>query len=229
MKQRLHGVDGEVKFLAHRNVYVGYMNGRIVVTKNTAKAVEDFLLNKYSAKAVSVPAKPATDSTRAAIYAKVHEVIAHANKIYPNLNMAVPTVAFFSRGRVAGRAYWVRHHLEFNEVLARENPESFHETVIHEIAHLVTHKVFADAKQAHGPEFKYVDQSLGGRGTRCHSYDVSSVATKKRKVRYEVKCSCQTHWVTKSVVSNINNPYRKISCKTCKSGVMATGNTKVFM
>ena len=42
------GADGEVKFLAHRNVYVGFANGgKIVVTRNTAEACQAYLEREY--------------------------------------------------------------------------------------------------------------------------------------------------------------------------------------
>lgn len=36
------GVDGEIKYLEHRDVYVGFLNGRVCITKKTAEAVQSF-------------------------------------------------------------------------------------------------------------------------------------------------------------------------------------------
>ncbi len=166
---------------------------------------------------------------RDAIRNEVLSVIAKANKIYPNIKLDVPTVSFYSKGGHAGLAYVQRNHVEFNEVLAKENGDSFKSTIIHEIAHLVAKRVFPKAKQAHGPEFKHVDVSLGGRGTRCHSYDVSSVKQKRNKTRYQVVCACQTHWTTKKVVEALKNPRNTVTCKQCGSKVEYTGKMKTVI
>jgi predicted SprT family Zn-dependent metalloprotease len=166
---------------------------------------------------------------RTTIKAKVVEIVEKANRIYPNLRLTVPTVGFYSKGGHAGLAYCQKNRLEFNEVLAKENASSFVDTIIHEVAHLVTHKVRPYAKQAHGPEFKAVDKSLGGRGTRCHSYDVSSVKQTRTKIRYEVVCTCQSHWVTKKTVLALQNPRKTVSCKSCGSKVEYTGKSKSFI
>lgn len=158
---------------------------------------------------------------REQIVAKVKEVTLLANKEF-NVNMPVPQVRFFAKGRVAGRAYYGEHLVEFNETLAKHNPEKFYQTVIHEVAHLVTFKVFPRAKQAHGPEFKLVDVRLGGRGTRGNTYDVSVSKVKKTYVRYVCKCACQEHYVTKKVADKAGR-YR---CRTCRASLAYTGETK---
>jgi hypothetical protein len=42
-RQKHTGVDGEVKFVEHRNLYVGFWGGRVVVTKRTEAACVEFL------------------------------------------------------------------------------------------------------------------------------------------------------------------------------------------
>ena len=42
-RQRHTGADGEVKFVEHRNLYVGFYGGRVVVTKRTEKQCQEFL------------------------------------------------------------------------------------------------------------------------------------------------------------------------------------------
>ena len=37
------GADGEIKFIEHRNMYVGFMGGKVVVTKRTKEACSEFL------------------------------------------------------------------------------------------------------------------------------------------------------------------------------------------
>jgi len=42
-RQKHTGVDGEVKFVEHRSLYVGFWGGRVVVTKRTEAACVEFL------------------------------------------------------------------------------------------------------------------------------------------------------------------------------------------
>lgn len=47
MRQKHTGADGEVKFVEHRNLYVGFMGGRVVVTKRTKEQCLAVLRNEY--------------------------------------------------------------------------------------------------------------------------------------------------------------------------------------
>lgn len=49
-RQKHFGADGEVKFLEHRQLYVGFFGGRVVVTKRTREACLDFLSNVHGVK-----------------------------------------------------------------------------------------------------------------------------------------------------------------------------------
>lgn len=42
-RQKHTGADGEVKFVPHRNLFVGFWGGRVVVTKRTEAACVEFL------------------------------------------------------------------------------------------------------------------------------------------------------------------------------------------
>jgi hypothetical protein len=42
-RQKHTGADGEVKFVEHRSLYVGFWGGRVVVTKRTEAACREFL------------------------------------------------------------------------------------------------------------------------------------------------------------------------------------------
>ena len=68
MRQKHTGADGEVKFVAHRNLFVGFMGGRVVVTKRTDTACYEFLAKlgvKPVAKSMSKPVtKPVVKPVR---------------------------------------------------------------------------------------------------------------------------------------------------------------------
>lgn len=161
--------------------------------------------------------------TREEIIAKVHEVVALANRKF-NIDLPMPTVEFFTKGRNAGWAAEKRNTLSFNITLAAHNPDTFYQTVIHEVAHLVTWRVYPRAKQNHGPEFKYVDVALGGRGKRCHSYDVSVSKVKRSYTRYVCACDCKEHYLTAKVAAQASS-YR---CRKCNTRLTNTGKTKVI-
>jgi hypothetical protein len=48
LRQKHVGADGEIKFVEHRNLFVGFMGGKVVVTKRTAEACKEFLQATYS-------------------------------------------------------------------------------------------------------------------------------------------------------------------------------------
>lgn len=53
-RQKHTGADGEIKFVEHRNLYVGFMGGRVVVTKRTAEACRAILLEQFGIESAKV-------------------------------------------------------------------------------------------------------------------------------------------------------------------------------
>jgi len=47
MRQKHTGTDGEVKFVEHRNLFVGFYGGKVVVTKRTAEQCLEVLRKDY--------------------------------------------------------------------------------------------------------------------------------------------------------------------------------------
>jgi len=124
------------------------------------------------------------------IIAEVEKTVKLANDLY-GINMPSPKVEFINRGTKGGSAHYHKHLVMFNEILARENSDTFENTVKHEVAHLVAFKVYGEIGKGHGRHFKSVFIRLGGNGKRTHSYDVSSVKQKYTSRRYEYSCKCQ--------------------------------------
>ena len=46
-RQKHTGADGEVKFVEHRNLYVGFYGGKVVVTKRTEAQCREFLAANF--------------------------------------------------------------------------------------------------------------------------------------------------------------------------------------
>lgn len=120
---------------------------------------------------------------------EVIDVLIKANELW-NLDLDIPSINFYSVGKAAGKAFTTSWRLEFNEVLLNENKEHFTQTIIHEVAHLVTEKLYPHAKQMHGPEFKYVIHSLGGEVKTYHNYDITNIQGKKQKRHQYSCCKC---------------------------------------
>ena len=55
-RQKHTGADGAIKFVAHRNLYVGFMGGKVVVTKRTVDACQTVLLEQFGIQGVKVDA-----------------------------------------------------------------------------------------------------------------------------------------------------------------------------
>ena len=47
-RQKHTGADGEIKFVEHRNLFVGFYGGRVVVTKRTAEACKEVLRTQFN-------------------------------------------------------------------------------------------------------------------------------------------------------------------------------------
>lgn len=165
---------------------------------------------------------------QAKIVELVNHYVAKANKKF-SINLDSPKVEFYNMSKVAGRAWCRENRVSFNLTLAAENPETFHETVCHEVAHLVTRKVFPNARQSHGPEFKHVDIELGGRGTRCHSYDTTSVKREVVRKYVTYQCKCRTHDITPATHKKIYIDGRTYKCKLCGHVIQAVRDQKGYV
>ena len=49
-RQKHTGADGEIKFVEHRNLFVGFWGGKVVVTKRTEAQCREFLIKEYGAE-----------------------------------------------------------------------------------------------------------------------------------------------------------------------------------
>lgn len=94
---------------------------------------------------------------------------------------------FYPRHRLYGEcvveintAYYVGNSMECNRTL--------NTTIAHELAHFIAYKLFPNAQQWHGPEFRSIMQSIGYSGDTFHSMkkrDAIAVASKSRDDLFE--------------------------------------------
>ena len=114
----------------------------------------------------------------------------------------MPTVEYKKRGTTAGTACDRTYTIDLNSVLLMENVEAYlARTVIHEFGHLVDGIANPDTRSRgwrrkrslHGPTWKRIMVMLGGPTSRCHSYDTTNSAVKKRgRAKHVWNCSCGT-------------------------------------
>lgn len=126
-----------------------------------------------------------------------------------------PDVMFYNKGVAAGKACAWGRYVKYNTEIARVAGDAFENTIIHEIAHIITTRLYPRAS-AHGREWKVVFQKLGGNGQRCHNYDLAGTTIAANRI--EATCSCKTHHISK-IVANRMKKGAGYTCRVCKSSL----------
>ncbi|RWX53297.1 SprT family zinc-dependent metalloprotease [Photobacterium chitinilyticum] len=156
-------------------------------------------------------------SLQSQVIAKVEQCIQHANQRL-NKRLRIPTVSFRQRGKIAGSARLQAWEVHFNPVLLEENPQAFlNEVVPHEIAHLVTFKLFGKVRP-HGREWQIMMTEVFGIPARTtHSFDVSSV----QGDTYRYRCNCSEHQLTVRRHNKILRKQATYHCRRCQQPLQA--------
>lgn len=123
-------------------------------------------------------------------------------------------------GKVAGRAHYKNNMIELNAIMMHDNMDEFmNETIPHEFAHLAVNYTYANAKQAHGPEFRAVCRQLGAQGTTYHNMNtVNAVRAKdpaKKLFSYKCDDGCKTFNFTQIRHTKVKNGTRYL-CTSCR-------------
>ena len=129
---------------------------------------------------------------RAALRDAVENSLILARKLYP-YDLPMPKLDFSLRGSCAGKAFYREWMLKFNlDYMNNYWDDMISNTAPHEVAHLVSFKIYGLRGVGHGIEWQNVAQNLGCSARRCHSYEVIS-AKKTRKFIYDCNClnGCQ--------------------------------------
>lgn len=84
------------------------------------------------------------------------------------------------------------------------------ETVIHELAHIVTRALFPHAS-AHGREWKWVMSLSGGSGARTHRVDTSDL----KRAGATFSCGCRSYTLGSTRVARIRKG-AVYTCRTCR-------------
>ncbi len=161
---------------------------------------------------------------------RVFEMMLRAKYAY-GTNFPSPEIKYKLTGQCAGRAKSAPKHtkklgwVNFNLDICRHNLTNFlKRTVRHEIAHLIDVFLYGRTRP-HGRNWAMVMWKLGEkRPSRCHSYDMSKVKTRRMKKHYVYKCNCEKpHNLTIIRHRRIVNNGKKFKCRDCKKLLEYTG------
>ncbi len=147
---------------------------------------------------------------------KVEECFVKAEKFYGKTFERPKNIIFKTTGTTGGHSNYKRRELMFNIILANENGDDFvNRTVPHEVAHYVQRAVYGYAGvRPHGREWQYVMTKVYGLNPdRCHSYDVTSVKTRKQ-TRHKYGCPCGK---TFNITTTLHNKIKRGSTRICLS------------
>lgn len=127
------------------------------------------------------------------------------------------TIDYSLKGTRAGVFHWDadNYSLRFNLLIAKENKDSFYNTIVHEVAHYIVRVLNYNAKP-HGKEWKAVMNNLGIKNPqRCHSYSIPQEARTMKYYNYSCDCGLN-HELSQIKHNKIKRGDYRI-CAVCKS------------
>jgi SprT protein len=128
----------------------------------------------------------------------VESVYDTAKARFPGYFKDMPKVYMHNETRASGLANSKHNWVSFHITVAYENQDTFKNTVIHEISHLVTDHFYPNAKQNHGPEFRRIMTALGGTPSRTVDYSMDNLGIRQVETGFMYSCGCQTVSFTKT-------------------------------
>ncbi len=126
--------------------------------------------------------------------------------------LPLPQLNYKQRGKIAGSAYLENWEIRLNPVLLAENGEQFiKEVVPHELAHLLTFRLFGKVPP-HGREWRWMmEKVLGVPARRTHSFDVKSVQGRS----FTYRCGCKTHDLSIIRHNRVMRKRAQYHCRQC--------------
>lgn len=147
-------------------------------------------------------------------------------------NFQDPDVGYFDRALAAGKALTRdgRYILAYNNPLFEQNlAENLHETVIHELAHLVVmyaqqHRIWSDKPvryRPHGREWKKVMITwFSVSPQRTHSMDTSTLRVRRQR-RWKYRCECREHLLSTVCHNRVLKKTTGYKCIDCGHALRA--------
>lgn len=149
---------------------------------------------------------------------KTRTLIASAENHF-NIRLNPPEIRFDLRGKAAGMVVFKplrKPLIRYNAVMLSENGQDFlHQTVPHEVAHLVARVLHGVKIRPHGREWQSIMSKFGAKPIRCHNFSTQGIPT--RRMRYfPYRCSCRNHQLSairhRRTLSGVT-----YLCRTCGS------------
>lgn len=170
------------------------------------------------------------------VEAKIAETFARARELWPAKAEAWSrdrlTVRYDLGGSTAGQINILRRggewrpdlrvsRVRFNQAILDRFPERFiARTVPHEIAHYIADVLHPRSRQHHGATWKAVMSMLGLEASRCHSYDTTGIAKRRRTFAYNCNCEGKTHGISAVKHNRLLRRTHRYVCLTCRQPIL---------
>lgn len=157
-----------------------------------------------------------------ALIEKTELTVRNARAIY-RYDFAMPHIGAENMGKTLGKFYHYSNRITYNPGMFNVMFDHMHSnTVPHEVAHLVVAKLYPNAKQAHGPEFRSVAARLGCTDTKAKAQlsqaGVESFIESGKYVPYN--CGCKdTKIMTRIQAAKMRAGRSMYTCKSCNQRI----------
>lgn len=162
----------------------------------------------------------------------LHQWVARANRLFEpprRAQIPCPRLSFNLRGRSAGMAvYQPRKRraepdlIRINAGLLQEHPdEMLEETIPHEVAHIVAHRLFGPRIKPHGAEWRAVMAAFGKSPEVQHRMEVEP---SRRLRRYRYHCACPAGVELTSIRHNRARRGTGYVCRKCGQRLRWSGD-----
>jgi len=167
---------------------------------------------------------PIDDARREQVIERTNSFIRKAEHLF---EVAVPAIAvrFDLRGRAAGM-FRVRHgatEIRYNPWLFnRYFEENMDNTVPHEVAHYVVHRLFSRRRvRPHGKEWRDVMVAFGVAPRTTCSFDLQGIP--RRHTRwFEYFCRCRSHQLSSIRHNRVVAGRARYHCRACRHVLRAS-------
>ena len=159
---------------------------------------------------------------QAAVEAQITKYLDVAEKHY-NRKFNRPIVSYDLKGHTGGWAKGGREIRLNYDVLHddRYYQDMIHQTVPHELAHIIVHQIWPDAG-AHGAHWQMIMAIFGKPATRCHQYETKAVK-KHKKFHYTCLCPERIHYFGQARHNRAQSGQRRYHCTLCGKTVTWNG------
>lgn len=148
--------------------------------------------------------------------------IARAANLYA-VELPEIEVRFDLRGKTSGMFYYRdgQYAIRYNSaIFSRYFEESLQQTVPHEVAHYVVHRIYGRRVKPHGVEWKQVMRDFGVPPDVTSKLNVSDLSTRQLR-RFPYRCGCGEHDLSSIRHNRIAQGTRQYGCPKCQQILVA--------